>query len=68
MCLGKLLRISQLFPVTLEEAIINYGIPEAEATGAASFIRACLRLNPEDRSSADDLETHEWLENAFTCC
>jgi len=65
---GKLVRISRLLPVTFEEAITNYGIPEAEITVAAAFIRACLRLNPEDRSSADDLETHVWLENAFTCC
>jgi serine/threonine-protein kinase SRPK3 len=57
-----------VFPVTVEQAMINYGVPEAEALPAAAFIRACLRLNPAERSSASDLETHTWLETAFMPC
>ncbi|KDR77477.1 hypothetical protein GALMADRAFT_65792 [Galerina marginata CBS 339.88] len=65
---GKLLRIDQLLPVPLETAMVNYGLPEAEVIPAANFIRACLHLNPEERSSASDLEAHPWLETAYMCC
>lgn len=62
---GKLLRINQLSElVTLEQVLINHDVSDAEA---AAFIRACLRLNPAERSSASDLETHAWLEMAFMC-
>jgi len=65
---GKLFRINQLSgSVTLEQALINRDVSEAEAVPAAAFIRACLRLNPAERSSASDLETHAWLEMAFMC-
>jgi serine/threonine-protein kinase SRPK3 len=57
-----------MFPTSLEQAMLNYGLPEAEVTPAAGFIRACLRLNPQERSSAKDLMAHPWLENAYTCC
>lgn len=65
---GKLLRIEKLFPMPLEQAIMNYDLPEAEAAPAAAFIRSCLHLNPEERASASDLEVHPWLERAFMCC
>ncbi len=65
---GKLLRIDQMFPTSLERAMLNYGLPEAEVTSAARFIRACLHLNPQERSSAKDLVAHPWLENAYMCC
>ena len=68
LCSGKLLRIDQMFPMSLEQAMINYGLLETEVAPAATFIRACLRLNPEERSSARDLLAHPWLENAFMCC
>ena len=32
---------------------------------AASFIRDCLRLNPSDRLTVDQLDEHRWLETAF---
>ncbi|KIY48695.1 kinase-like protein [Fistulina hepatica ATCC 64428] len=32
---------------------------------AAGFIQDCLRLNPSDRPTADQLELHRWLETAF---
>jgi serine/threonine-protein kinase SRPK3 len=65
---GKLLRIDQLLPVSLEKAMMEYGLPEAEVIPAANFLRACLHLNPEERSSASDLEAHPWLETAYMCC
>jgi serine/threonine-protein kinase SRPK3 len=54
--------------MTLERAMMNYGLPEAEAASAADFIRACLHLDPEERSSASDLLDHPWLEMADMCC
>jgi serine/threonine-protein kinase SRPK3 len=65
---GRLLRIGELFPRTLEQAMANYKIPEADAAHAAAFIRACLHLNPEERSTAVDLLHHPWLETAYICC
>ena len=41
---------------------------QAEAVPAAGFIRACLHLNPEERSLARDLLAHPWLEKAFMSC
>jgi len=64
---GKLLHIGQLPLLSLEQAMIRCGLPEAEVFPAAGFIRACLRLNPEERSSAADLDAHPWLANAPTC-
>lgn len=32
---------------------------------AAKFIGDCLRLNPFDRLTVDQLDLHEWLETAF---
>jgi len=61
---GKLLRIGELSPMTLEQAMINYGLPEGDAAPAAAFIRTCLRLNPEQRSTAKDLLNHSWLNRA----
>ena len=57
-----------MFPLSLEQAMINYGLPEAGVVPAAEFIRACLHLNPEERSSARDLMAHPWLAKAFMCC
>ncbi|KAJ8582922.1 kinase-like protein [Rhizopogon salebrosus TDB-379] len=57
---GKLLCIDQLFPMSLKSAMINYGLPEPEATSAAAFINVCLRLDPEERPSAGDILDHPW--------
>jgi serine/threonine protein kinase len=65
---GKLPHIDQLFPVSLKSAMINYGLPEPEATSAAAFISVCLHLDPEERSSASDLLDHPWLEMAHMSC
>jgi hypothetical protein len=68
-CPGNLLRIKKLLPVPLEQAMANYGLPEAEVfLPAASFIRACLRLDPNECATARDLRLHTWLESAFVCC
>lgn len=67
-CVGNLRRIDQLFPLSLEQAMMNDGLPKIEATPAAEFIRACLHLNPNERSSATDLVAHPWLKKAFMCC
>jgi serine/threonine-protein kinase SRPK3 len=29
------------------------------------FIRNCLRLNPFDRLTVDQMDEHRWLETAF---
>jgi len=63
---GKLLRIPDLYPVSIETALANYKIlPEEEITPAAAFIRECLQLNSSDRPSAKELELHPWLKGAF---
>ncbi|THH30814.1 hypothetical protein EUX98_g3376 [Antrodiella citrinella] len=36
-----------------------------QLNAAAGFIRDCLRLNPADRPTADQLDAHRWLETAF---
>jgi len=64
---GRLLRIDELFPRTLEQAMANYRIPVADVAHAGAFIRACLHLNPEERSTAVNLLHHPWLETAYMC-
>ena len=34
---------------------------------AAKFIRACLRLDPDDRQTAAQLLEHSWLKGAEVC-
>jgi serine/threonine-protein kinase SRPK3 len=47
-------------------ALENYKIsPKDEIAPAASFIKACLRLDSSDRPSAKELELHPWLKGAF---
>ncbi|KAF8960604.1 kinase-like protein [Flammula alnicola] len=63
---GKLLRIADLYPSSIEMALANYKIlPEDEIAPAASFIKACLRLDSSGRPSAKELELHPWLKGAF---
>ncbi|KAG1817245.1 uncharacterized protein BJ212DRAFT_1299388 [Suillus subaureus] len=64
---GKLLRIEQLFPMTLESAMIKSSLSEAEAAATTAFIHACLHLDPEERFSVSDLLEHPWLESAYMC-
>jgi serine/threonine-protein kinase SRPK3 len=62
--IGKLRRVDQLFLLSLEQVMINCGLPEAEVAPAAEFIRACLHLDLNDRSSAAHLAAHPWLKKA----
>ena len=65
---GQLLRIDQMFPSSFEEAMLNYGLPEAEVAPAAIFLSDCLHLNPQERTSAEELMGRPWLKNAYVCC
>lgn len=59
---------AEVAPTTLEQAITNYGVMRADDVGpAANFIRACLRLDPEARPTANELLTHRWISGASVC-
>lgn len=61
---GKLHRISELFPVTIEDALRNYKVlTEEEIQPAADFIRACVRLDPSERLTAEEMLQHPWLSS-----
>ncbi|GJJ15012.1 hypothetical protein Clacol_009285 [Clathrus columnatus] len=40
-------------------------LTEIQINAAARFINDCLRLNPHDRLTIDQLALHSWLETAF---
>ncbi|KAF9068745.1 kinase-like domain-containing protein [Rhodocollybia butyracea] len=47
---------------SIEKALAVYGtMKDDDIGGAATFIRACLRLDYKDRASAKELEIHPWL-------
>ncbi|KAJ7231858.1 kinase-like protein [Mycena haematopus] len=50
----------------LEDIIGKYSmaIPAAEISGMAKLIYRCLRLNPDDRATAEELLQDPWLEGA----
>ncbi|KIP06099.1 hypothetical protein PHLGIDRAFT_73196 [Phlebiopsis gigantea 11061_1 CR5-6] len=61
---GKLHRISEFFPVTIEEALRNYKVlTEEEIRPAAEFIRSCVRLDPSERLTAEEIVQHPWLSS-----
>ncbi|KAJ3733611.1 kinase-like domain-containing protein [Lentinula guzmanii] len=67
---GNLLRIPELVPVTLEQAMTNYKIPgltEQDIKLAADFIRACLKFDYKERATATELIAHPFLEDALRC-
>ncbi|GJJ14843.1 hypothetical protein Clacol_009111 [Clathrus columnatus] len=43
-------------------------LTERQINEAAKFINDCLRLNPQDRPTADQLDLHPWLGTAFGGC
>ncbi|GJJ15019.1 hypothetical protein Clacol_009292 [Clathrus columnatus] len=43
----------------------NGDLTERQINAAARFISDCLRLNPRDRPTVDELGLHPWLETAF---
>ncbi|GJE90013.1 kinase-like protein [Phanerochaete sordida] len=61
---GDLLRVQELYPVPLQDALNNYKtITADEAKAAAVFIRECLHLEPAARWSARQLLEHPWLRD-----
>ncbi|CAL1705897.1 unnamed protein product [Somion occarium] len=65
---GRLLRIDQLIPVSLEAALSNYKLLDpADVDSAAAFIRSCLCLDPFQRPTARELMLSPWLRDAFYC-
>lgn len=66
---GSLLRIDTLYPVPLEAVLRDCkALPEEDIAHVASFIRACVRLDPGERASASELLHHKWLLGAWSCC
>ena len=63
--LGNLLRIDSLIPVSIEEALSNYGVEDIGPT--AQFIRDCLRFDPDERPSIKEIQSHTWLHFAWVC-
>ncbi|GJJ14986.1 hypothetical protein Clacol_009256 [Clathrus columnatus] len=43
-------------------------LTERRINAAAQFISDCLRLNPRDRPTVDELRMHSWLAMAFMGC
>ncbi|KAF9058690.1 kinase-like domain-containing protein [Rhodocollybia butyracea] len=67
---GNLLRIPELVPVKLEDAMANYKIPGLatnEIELAAEFMRDCLKFDYKERASAKELISHPFLKNVFGC-
>lgn len=67
---GNLLRIPDLIPVSIEQAIENYNVPGVikEQIGAlAEFIRDCLNLDPAQRKTAGDLQNHGFFNVVGPC-
>jgi len=64
-CQGNLLRIGDLIPVSVEEALTNYGVKDIGPT--SQFIRDCLRFDPDERPCIKEIQSHAWLKNAFGC-
>lgn len=65
---GNLKNIWTLFPVDIKRAITDCNVvPNDQIAPAASFINACLRLNPKERPSAEELTFHDWVKDAYAC-
>jgi serine/threonine-protein kinase SRPK3 len=67
-CVGSLLRIDQLVPVGIEATLKDVSdLADCDINPAAEFIRACLRLDPDDRPTAAQLLEHPWMKGAEVC-
>lgn len=63
---GKLLRVELIPGQSIERSLATFTmLPKEEIAGAASFIRACLRLDSYDRPTAKELEVHPWLLHSY---
>lgn len=63
---GDLLRIDELYPVSIEEALGNYDIVRKDVIGpAAAFIRRCIVLDPNLRPTAAELLEDPWLNTSL---
>ena len=61
---GNLLKIHDLINQPIDQALAIYNtLPQSEIQPAAEFIHACVRLNPADRLTAEQLLGHTWLNN-----
>ena len=57
-----MLRVDTFFDVSIEQALRHYNIlPEEEIGPAARFIRKCIRLDPQNRPSAEQLVRDDWF-------
>jgi len=63
---GNLLHIGDLNPVSVEDALTNYGVKDVGPI--SQFIRDCLRFDPDERLSIKEVQCHAWLRFAFACC
>ncbi|KAL0957553.1 hypothetical protein HGRIS_001340 [Hohenbuehelia grisea] len=66
---GNLLRVPELIPVKLEDAISNYKIQaldDNDIREAADFIRSCLHLDWTQRKTAEELLKHPFALQAFS--
>ncbi|KAF9514809.1 hypothetical protein BS47DRAFT_1328588 [Hydnum rufescens UP504] len=66
---GTLARIPDLTPTPIESILQQYSalLLEEDLKPAADFIRACIRIDPEERPPAETLVGHEWMRGALTC-
>lgn len=65
---GNLLKIQQLVAVGIEATLKDVSdLADNDIYPAAEFIRACLRLDPDDRLTAAQLLDHSWMRGAEVC-
>ncbi|KAF7289361.1 Kinase-like protein [Mycena indigotica] len=65
---GALVRIPELIPVSIEQAMQNYnisGLAEEDIKESADFIRACLQLDHTKRPTAGELLKHSFAMKAW---
>lgn len=59
---GKLKRIKKLKKWSLKEVLVEkYRVKDTEAVFLARFLERCLKWNPKNRASAQDLLDDPWM-------
>ena len=63
---GQLKKEPTVFQWPLEDMISRHGktIPSTDVSAIAKLMHRCLRLNPDDRATAEELLQDPWLEGA----